>query len=59
MRGRLWVGRAFFLLVALFLLGPILVLAGVSVNEQKSLHFPPQGFSTSWYADIVRDEGWR
>lgn len=59
MRGRLWVGRAFFLLVALFLLGPILVLAGVSVNEQKSLLFPPQGFSTTWYADIVRDEGWR
>jgi putative spermidine/putrescine transport system permease protein len=48
-----------FLLVGLFLAAPIIVVAGVSVNAQKTLQFPPAGFSLDWYREIVTDPGWR
>ena len=51
--------RLFLTLVALFLAGPIVVIAGVSVNQKQSLTFPPQGFSLDWYAQIFTDDGWR
>ncbi|WP_207459496.1 ABC transporter permease [Azospirillum sp. SYSU D00513] len=46
-------------LLALLLAVPLLVVAGVSVNAKKTLSFPPQGFSLSWYAEIFTDPGWR
>ena len=52
-------GRAFAALVGLFLLAPLLVVAGVSVNARRTLAFPPEGFSLGWYAAIVTDAGWR
>lgn len=51
--------RFYFALVGLFLAAPLIVVAGVSVNEKQTLAFPPQGFSLSWYADIFIDTGWR
>jgi putative spermidine/putrescine transport system permease protein len=48
-----------FLAVAVFLAAPISVVAGVSVNEQKTLQFPPVGFSLDWYSQIVTDPAWR
>ena len=51
--------RLYFVLVAIFLAMPIMVVAGVSVNEKQSLTFPPQGFSLSWYGAIFTDPGWR
>lgn len=51
--------RLFLFLVALFLAGPLVVIAGVSVNEKRSLTFPPDGFSFHWYAQIFTDSGWR
>ena len=48
-----------FAVVAIFLAAPIVVVAGVSVNEQKTLQFPPAGFSLDWYRQIVTDSGWR
>ncbi|MFC3725210.1 ABC transporter permease [Neoaquamicrobium sediminum] len=51
--------RIVFLLVALFLAGPLIVVAGVSVNEKQSLIFPPEGFSLAWYGQIFSDPGWR
>ena len=51
--------RAYFFLIGLFLAMPIIVVAGVSVNEKQSLTFPPQGFSISWYGQIFMDEEWR
>ncbi|MBX9451787.1 MAG: ABC transporter permease [Mesorhizobium sp.] len=51
--------RIVFLLVALFLAGPLIVVAGVSVNEKQSLIFPPEGFSVAWYGQIFTDPGWR
>ena len=46
-------------LVALFLAAPLIVVAGVSVNEKQDLAFPPVGFSLSWYAQIFIDPEWR
>ncbi len=51
--------RIVFVLVALFLAGPLIVVAGVSVNEKQSLIFPPEGFSLAWYGQIFSDPGWR
>lgn len=58
MTGR-WASRLFFAAVAIFLALPIIVVAGVSVNAQKTLAFPPAGFSLDWYAEIFADPGWR
>lgn len=51
--------RAYFFVIGLFLALPIIVVAGVSVNEKQSLTFPPQGFSMSWYGQIFTDPEWR
>ncbi len=51
--------RLYLALVGLFLALPLIVVAGVSVNEKQSLTFPPEGFSLAWYAQIFVDDGWR
>jgi len=48
-----------FALVALFLIGPLVVVVGVSVNEKQTLAFPPEGLSLAWYGQIFMDAGWR
>ena len=42
----------------LFLLSPIVVVGGVSLNEKKSLYFPPQGLSLAWYVELFTQEDW-
>ncbi len=51
--------RLYFVLVALFLAAPLIVVLGVSVNEKQDLSFPPKGFSLAWYAQIFTDPEWR
>ncbi|MBB6467914.1 putative spermidine/putrescine transport system permease protein [Aminobacter lissarensis] len=51
--------RLYFAAVALFLAAPLIVVAGVSVNEKQDLAFPPKGFSLAWYAQIFADPEWR
>jgi putative spermidine/putrescine transport system permease protein len=51
--------RLFFVAVGLFLALPLIVVAGVSVNENQSLAFPPEGFSLSWYGEIFTNSEWR
>ncbi|SDU16222.1 ABC transporter permease [Stappia sp. ES.058] len=51
--------RCFFVLMALFLALPIIVIAGVALNAKKTLAFPPQGLSADWYVSVFADEGWR
>lgn len=51
--------RLFFAIVALFLAAPVAIIAGVSLNAQQSLVFPPVGLSLRWYAAIFTDPGWR
>ena len=51
--------RLYLFLVGLFLLAPLIVVAGVSVNEKQDLAFPPKGFSLGWYAEIFVNPEWR
>jgi putative spermidine/putrescine transport system permease protein len=46
-------------IVVAFLLGPLVVVAVVSINENRYMDFPPEGFSLSWYAQMVTDPAWR
>ena len=45
--------------VVVFLLAPLVVIAVGSVNQNRYLNFPPEGFSLSWYAQLLTDSGWR
>ncbi len=54
-----WLRNGYMALIALFLLAPLVVVAGISVNAKKTLLFPPEGFSLSWYGDIFAEPGWR
>ena len=40
------------------LLAPLVVVAGVSVNEKKELLFPPRGFSLGWYGELLSQADW-
>ena len=51
--------RLYFFAVGLFLALPLIVVAGVSVNEKQDLAFPPVGFSLAWYGEIFTDPEWR
>jgi putative spermidine/putrescine transport system permease protein len=57
MTGRL--GRRLLLgAVTLFLAAPLLVVAGVSLNAQRQLLFPPRGFSLRWYGELLTQGDW-
>ena len=48
--------RNIFMAVVLAgLLAPLIVVAGVSVNEKKQLLFPPRGFSLGWYGELLAE----
>ncbi len=51
--------RIFFCAVGLFLTMPLIVVAGVSINEKQSLIFPPEGLSFAWYSEIFANIEWR
>jgi putative spermidine/putrescine transport system permease protein len=44
--------------VLALLLAPLVVVAGVSVNEKKELLFPPRGFSLAWYGELLSQADW-
>lgn len=46
------------LLVAIWLVAPTLVIVPMSFNENKSLAFPPTGFSWQWYENFVSSPDW-
>lgn len=52
-------GRLYLALVLVVLSAPIVVVAGVSLNEKKSLYFPPRGISFAWFEALFVDDGWR
>ena len=53
-----FIRNAYFLIFALYLIGPILVITAVSFNAKKFLSFPPVGFSFRWYAEIFVANDW-
>ncbi|HVK91951.1 MAG TPA: ABC transporter permease, partial [Mycoplana sp.] len=48
----------FCLLVAVLLLAPTLVVIPMSFNGNKSLAFPPVGFSWQWYDNFFTNPDW-
>lgn len=48
----------FCLLVAVLLLAPTLVVIPMSFNGNKSLAFPPVGFSWQWYGNFFSNPDW-
>ncbi|MGH6918249.1 MAG: ABC transporter permease [Geminicoccaceae bacterium] len=50
--------KLFIALIVLFLAAPLIVVAGVSLNVEKQLLFPPRGLSLTWYADLFREPDW-
>ncbi|ESW93298.1 polyamine ABC transporter permease [Mesorhizobium sp. LSJC269B00] len=44
--------------VAIWLVAPTLVVVPMSFNENKSLAFPPQGFSWQWYQNFATNPDW-
>lgn len=53
-----WLRRIFFAVVVLYLLAPLVIIAGVSLNAEKRLFFPPQGLSLRWYRDFFTLSEW-
>lgn len=48
------IGAALFVTLTLvFILAPLVVVAGVSVSESPFIAFPPNGFSLKWYGAIL------
>lgn len=53
-RGSIRACTALYLaVILLFVLGPLIVVVGVSFTEGEYLAFPPQGFSLRWYEVIL------
>ncbi|WP_170419606.1 ABC transporter permease [Ruegeria atlantica] len=51
-------GKLYVLGIALLLMLPFIVVAGVSFNEKKRLYFPPRGFTLDWYKDVLSNSEW-
>lgn len=54
-----WLQFLYLAAIGIFLALPLVIVAGVSVNQKQSLIFPPQGFSLHWYAEIFFNSEWR
>lgn len=53
------VRRLLTAMVVVFLVAPLVVVAVVSINRNRYMDFPPEGFSLHWYAQLWNDVGWR
>jgi putative spermidine/putrescine transport system permease protein len=53
-----WPLVLFTVLVALFLLLPILFIVALSFGSSKWLIFPPPGWTLKWYQDLFADPRW-
>lgn len=56
MRALKWFVTAFTIV---FLFAPLVVVAIVSINENRYMDFPPEGFSLAWYGALWTDAEWR
>ena len=44
--------------IVAFLLAPLVVVGGVSLNARKVLFFPPEGTSLRWYSELFSEQSW-
>ncbi len=54
-RVALWTASIF---IGLWLVAPTLIVIPMSFNEQRSLAFPPKGFSLRWFENFFNDPQW-
>jgi len=45
-------------LIVFFMSGPLVIVAGVSLNAKKVLFFPPDGTSLRWYLELLTQKEW-
>ena len=45
-------------LAAVFLLGPLVVVIGVSLSESRFISFPPNGLSLQWYRQVLSSDAY-
>ena len=53
-----WASRSlkgYFVLLALFLYAPLVILAMFSFNDSKTIGFPMSGFTTRWYGQFLEN----
>ncbi|SCK08591.1 putative spermidine/putrescine transport system permease protein [Variovorax sp. HW608] len=50
--------RGISLIVALFLVSPILIIVPISFSSSRFLDFPPPGLSLQWYRDYLSSDAW-
>jgi putative spermidine/putrescine transport system permease protein len=50
--------RAYLPLLIVFLLLPLVVLIPVSLSSDKTIIFPPHGFSFTWFENVFGDPKW-
>lgn len=50
--------RLFLILIAILLIAPFIVVAGVSIGASKTISFPPDALSLSWYQILFTDPEW-
>ncbi|ERH04285.1 MAG: ABC-type spermidine/putrescine transport system, permease component II [Halorubrum sp. J07HR59] len=53
-----WLFRGGYLAMLLFLVAPIVVVVGTSLNAAPAVTFPPDTVSTRWYAALLADADW-
>lgn len=53
-----WLLSAFCVLIALFLLLPILFIVALSFGSSRWLIFPPPGWTLRWYEELFADPRW-
>lgn len=51
-------GRLLLCFVAIGIISPFIVVAGVSIGASKTIAFPPTEFSAQWYAVLFTDLDW-
>lgn len=54
-----WTAAIYVGAIVLFILGPVLIVAAISVNPFSYTIFPPRGFSLRWYGAVLSDSQWR
>ncbi|MGY1813890.1 ABC transporter permease [Blastococcus sp. SYSU D00820] len=54
-----WLLTGLGVVVALFLLAPLLVILPMSLSDSRFLTFPPREFSTRWFTEVWSDPGWQ
>jgi len=52
------IGRLVLWIIAVGIIAPIVVVAGVSVGASKTIAFPPDEFSLRWYQTLLTEPDW-